>query len=101
MSKMIEFTAAYDSTDPKLTEHNPVKVLVDLSAIQAVTMGPKGSPFCEVSLTPSLAAYGDSEAGETVVQDQRVLHVLEPYHDILAVLATHRGIVRCTPPPTK
>jgi len=95
MSKMLELTAAYDSTDPRLTEYKPVKVLVDVSAIQSVTMGQEESRFCRVALVPSLPAYGESEDGESAVQDQRVLHVYEPYHEIRQILEAERGVVRC------
>jgi hypothetical protein len=56
MSTMIELTVAYDSTDGKINEFNPVKALVALQAIQAVTMGQEKSRYCEVALVPSLAA---------------------------------------------
>lgn len=100
MSKMLELTACYDTNDTKVTEQHPVKVLIDLEAIQAVTMKEEGSLFCEVSLRPSFPAYGESDVGETVAQDQRVLLVFEPYHEIRSVLAEHRGVVKCVPTQT-
>lgn len=99
MSKMIELTLAYDSTNPKITEFSLVKALVDLRAIQAVTMGEEKSRYCEVALVPSLPEFGEGEQGETLVQNQRILMVLEPYHEIRAVLEKHRGIEKCTPEP--
>ena len=97
MSTMIELTVAYDSTDAKINEYNPVKALVALQAIQAVTMGQEKSRYCEVALVPSLPAFAEGEQGESVAQDQRVLLVLEPYHEIRAILEKHRGIEKCVP----
>ncbi len=95
MSKMIELTAAYDSTDPNITDGSLAKVLIDIDSIQSVTMKEEKSRYCEVSLVPSLPAYGESDEGETVVQDQRVLYVLEQYHEIRAVIQEQRGFIRC------
>lgn len=97
MSTMIELTVAYDSTNAKVNELQLVKALVALQAIQAVTMGQEKSRFCEVALVPSLPAFAEGDQGESVAQDQRVLLVLEPYHEIRAILEKHRGIEKCVP----
>ena len=100
MGKLIELTAAYDSTCVSATRNSPVKVLIDVDAIQAVTDitdvlvegGVKQGSH--VALAPSIPAYGvGSDGADKIVQDQRLLVVLESFSFLRASLRTERGLI--------
>ncbi len=100
MGKLVELTAAYDSTCVSATRNSPVKVLIDLDAIQTVTditdvlVDGGVKQGCHVALVPSLPAFGvGSDGADKIVQDQRLLVVLESFQFLRSTLRKERGLI--------
>lgn len=97
MAKMIELHVVYDSEHTAVSELRPVRMLIDVAAIETVMENPieKDSDAwpkgCRVTLTPGIAEYGE---GDEIAQGQRMVVVKEGYEQITAVLSDERGIVR-------
>lgn len=99
-TKLIEVTVIYDSNYLEISDRQPAKMLIAVDSIQTVMQdylppdSPKWPKGTHIALVPSVPAYGESDDGENVVQDQRSVVVRENYEQFVEILAAERGVVR-------